>query len=112
MGSLVIVVMQVCIQILLHLVDGLIPNLPPLDTEVLVQQGSVQALDKTVALWSADLGGAMLDPFELQEELVGMLVGASTKLATVVRQNRCNAGPMLVKEGEHVFVQHMHGGQW
>jgi len=41
---------------------------------MLVQQGSVQSFGKAVALWPAHFGGAVLDPFQLQEDLIGMLI--------------------------------------
>ena len=46
---------------------------------------SVQ-LDDAVGLRALDAGGAVLD-LELQEQLVGMLVGLAAELATVVGQH-------------------------
>lgn len=63
------------VERLLHLVDGLEPRLSPFDAEVLVEHGAVEALDDAVRLRPAHLGGAVFDLFELQEQLVGVLVG-------------------------------------
>lgn len=59
--------MQVGVEILLYLFQRLVPGLSPLDAEVLVQQGPVQSFDEAIALRTAHFGGAMLDPFELQD---------------------------------------------
>lgn len=74
-GALVIVDHQVVVEHALHLLDGLEPGAPALDTEVLVQERAVQALDDAVGLWPLDLGGAVLDRLELQEQLVGWRSG-------------------------------------
>ena len=65
MGALLVVLDQVSIQIFLHLVNGLIPRFSSHDAEVLVEDGSVQPLDEAVGLGIVDLGGAVLDPFQL-----------------------------------------------
>ena len=80
MWSLGVVVLQVAIQVCLHLLYRLIPGRSPLDTEVFIQQGSMQSLDKAVALRPAHLGGSVLNPLQLQEQLVGMVVRAPTEL--------------------------------
>ena len=85
MWPLGVVVFQVAIQVCLHLLYRLIPGRPPLDTEVLIQQCAVQPLDKAIALRPAYLGGPVLNPLQLQEQLVGMMVRAPTELAPVVR---------------------------
>ncbi len=77
MWPLGVVVLQVC----LHLLHRLISGCPPLDTEVFIQQCAMQSLDKAVALRSAHLGGPVLNPLQLQEQLVGMVVRAPTELA-------------------------------
>jgi len=108
MGSFPVVVVQVGVEVLLHLLNGLVPGLAALDPEMLVQQRPVKALDKAVALWPANFGGTMLDPFELQEQLVGVPVGAPAKLAAIVGEDRGDGRFMLVEEGEHVFVEHVN----
>ena len=66
MWPLGVVVLQIAIQVCLHLLYRLIPGRPPLDTEVFIQQGSMQPLDKAVALRPAHLGGSVLNPLQLQ----------------------------------------------
>ena len=86
MWPLGVVVLQVAIQVCLHLLYRLIPGRSPLDTEVFIQQCAMQSLDKAVALRPAHLGCPVLNPLQLQEQLVGMMVWAPTELAPVVRQ--------------------------
>ena len=79
-----VVVDDVCIEVGLHLLDGLVPLLAAHDAETLVEQGAVQALDKAVGLRALDPGGAVLDLLELEKEFVGMAVFAAAELAPVV----------------------------
>lgn len=55
--------------------------------EVFNQQGSMQPFDKAVDLWPVYLGGPVLNPLQLQEQLVGMIVRAPAELAPIVRQD-------------------------
>ena len=82
MWPLVVVMFQVAIQVCLHLPHRLIPDRPPLDAEVFIQQGAVQPLDKDVALWPAHLDCPVLNPLQLQELLVGMMVRSPAELGT------------------------------
>lgn len=72
---------QIIVQVLLHLFQGLVPLGAPLDAEVFVQQGAVQPLDEAVALRSPNLGGAVLDLFELKEQLIRMLILPAAELS-------------------------------
>ena len=70
---------------------------------MLVEEGSVQALDEAVGLGSTDLGGAVLDVLGLEEQLVGKMVGAASELASVIAQH--GGDPCLVGvEGEEDVV--------
>jgi hypothetical protein len=51
---------------------------------VLIEQDAMQALDDAVRLRALDPGGAVLDLFELQEQLVRLLVGLAAELAAVM----------------------------
>ena len=75
---------EVVVEHGLHLLDGLEPGLVALDAEVLAEQRAVQPFDNAVGLRPADLGVLVLDAFELQERLVGILVLAAAELAAVV----------------------------
>lgn len=109
MGPFMVVVVQVGIEILLHLLDRLVPGFASFDSEVLVQQGSVQTLNKAVVLRPANFGGSMLDAFELQKQLVGMLIRPTAVLPAIVRENGCDCGIVLLEERQDVFIEHMHG---
>lgn len=65
------------VEVLLHGFDAFVERLASHDPEVLVEQGPVQAFDEAVGLRPSDLGGAMLDVLELQEQFVGMAIGSS-----------------------------------
>jgi hypothetical protein len=54
---------------------------------VLIEKRAMEAFDEAVALRPANFRGPMLDPFELQEELVGMLIGSPAELPAVIREN-------------------------
>lgn len=74
MGAPGVVCNEPIIEHGLHLLDGLEPGSPPLDTEVLVEHGAMEALDYAVGLRTLDPCGAVFDLFQLQEELIGMLI--------------------------------------
>ena len=57
MGPFGVVVNEVGIEVLLHGFDAFVELLSSHDAEVLVQQGTVQALDKNVGLGPSDFGG-------------------------------------------------------
>ena len=63
------------VERLLHLFDGLEPGPAAFDAEVLVEERAMEALDDPVGLRPADLGFAVLDAFELKEQLVGRRSG-------------------------------------
>ena len=107
---LVVVGLQVSIQVLLHLRNRLVPGRPALDPEVLFEERAVEPLDEAVGLGSADLRGAVLDVLELQEELVGVLVGSAAVLAAVVAQDRPDLYGVLFEEGQRVVVQDLNRG--
>ena len=74
MGALVVVVLEVLLQVGLHLLDRIVPLLSALYAEVLVKQGAVEPLHEAVGLGPLDLGGPVLYALDLQEELVRMAV--------------------------------------
>ncbi len=47
----------------------------------------MQPLDKAVALRPAHLGGPVLNPLQLQEQLARVMVRTSAELAPIVRQD-------------------------
>ncbi|MNP50915.1 hypothetical protein D3C76_1452050 [compost metagenome] len=68
----------------------------------------MQPLDKAVALRPAHLGGSVLNPLQLQEQLVGMMVRAPTELTSVIRQNGVDPRLVGFEERQHCFVEHMN----
>ncbi len=70
----------------------------------------MQPLDKAVALRPAHLGCPVLNPLQLQEQFVGMMVWAPTELATVIRQDGIDPSLMGFKERQHRFIEHMNRG--
>ena len=81
------IVMKEGIEIGLKLRQILVPGLSALDTEVFIEHRAMEALEITVALRPADLGGAVLDAFELEEKFVGMPVRPVAELPAVIRDD-------------------------
>jgi hypothetical protein len=79
-----VVVLQVDVQVLLHLIYRLVELLSSHHAEVLVEKGPVKPLDKAIALRPTHSRGPVLYALELKEELVRMTIGATTELATIV----------------------------
>lgn len=92
MGALGVVGLEVEIEVSLHLVEGLVPGGSALHPEVFVEERPVEALDEAVGLGPADAGGAVLDAFELEEELVGVPVGAAAEIRGRCRTGWCGCG--------------------
>ena len=109
MGPAGVVGLKIAVQVLLHLVERLVPGRPALDPEVLFEERPVEPLDEAVRLGPADLRGAVLDLLELEEELVGVLVGPAAVLAAVVAQDRPDLYAMLLEERQRVVVQNLNG---
>lgn len=110
MGTLGVVDDEVGVEVGLHLVEALIELGPPHDAEVFIQEGTVQAFDVAVGLRAANLGGAVLDLLELQEQLIGMFVGPAAELSSVVRQYRGDPGIVRLEGRDDVVVHDVHGG--
>lgn len=110
MRPALIVADEVIVENGLHLLDGLEPGAAAFDAEVLVKQRAMQAFDDAVRLRALDPGGAVLDLLQLEEQLVGVLVGSSAELATVVGEHRIDLGALRLEGGEHVVVHEVHGG--
>ena len=111
MRALSIVVLEIRVQRLLHLFHGFVPYLSALNPKMLVEQGSVQAFNEAVALRAANQGRPMLDAFKLEEQFVRVLVRATAKFASVVRENRLDPGFVFLEEGQNVLVEHVHRRQ-
>lgn len=105
MGPFFVVAFEVDVEVSLHLLDAFVPLGSPLDTEVLIEQG----LHVTVALWAANSGGAVLDAFQLKEQLTGVPILATAELSAVIAENGCDLGLLLLEEAKHVVVQDMDG---
>lgn len=103
-GTVVVVGREEDVEIGLELGKILVPGLAALDAEVLVEQGAVEAFEVAVALRAADPGGAVSDAFELEEELVGVLVGPAAEFAAVVGKDGFDGGLVFLEEGQDVVV--------
>ena len=99
MGPPGVVGLKIRIQILLHLLDGLVPGRAALDPKMLLEKGAVEPLDEAIGLRPADPGGAVLDVLELQEELVGVAVRPAAVRAPVVAQDGPHLHAVLLEEG-------------
>lgn len=106
-----IVCSEESIEIFLHFDDVLVEFGAALDAEVLVEQGSVEAFEESVALRASDLGRAVRDAFELQEQFVRVLVGSAAELAAIVREHGLDGGFVFFKEGQDVVVEQVDGSE-
>lgn len=70
---------EVVVEHDLHLLDRFGPGATPLDREVLVKQGAMDAFDDAVRLRAFQARRLVRDVLELGEQLVGLLVGAATE---------------------------------
>lgn len=52
----------------------------------------------------------MLNPLQVQEQLVGMVVRSSTELAPVIRQDGLDPSLMGFEERQYRFIEHMNRG--
>ena len=110
MRPALIVADEIVVENNLHFVDGLEPGAAPFDAEVLVKQRSMQPFDDAVGLRALDPGGAVLDLFELQKQLVGMLIGPAAELAAVVGEHGVDLGVVLLEGRNDIAVHQVHGG--
>jgi len=109
-GGLVVAVEE-GVEIDLHLREVFIPGFAALDAEVFIEEGAVEAFEIAVGLRPADLGGAVLDAFELEEELVGVLVRPAAELAAVVGEDGFDRDLVGFEERQDVVVEEMDGGE-
>ena len=110
-GPLMVVFVKECVEVVLHLDDVIVKGGAALDAEVFVEEGAVEAFEVSVALRAADLGGAVFDAFELEEEFVGVVVRASAELAPVVGEDGLDGDLEFLEEGQDVVVEEVDGGQ-
>ena len=87
MGPLGVVGDQIGVEVVLHGFEAAVELLPSHDSEVLVEQGSVQALDEAVGLGPADPGGAVFDLLDLEEQLKGMTLGPAAVFPAIVAEH-------------------------
>ncbi len=59
-----------------------------------------------------DPGGAVLDAFELEEQLVGVPAGPAAVFAAVVGEHGGDLGTVALERRQDVVVQEMHHGHW
>jgi hypothetical protein len=89
----------------LHLLDRFEPGPAPLDAEMFVEHSAMKAFDDAVGLRPSDFGRLVLDLFELQEELVRMLVRPAAEFAPIVREHRLDHGLMGLEGRDDVAVE-------
>jgi hypothetical protein len=58
--------------------------------------------DEPVALRATNWGRLVPDPFELQEELVGVVIRPATELPPIIAQDHRHHRAMVFEEGQHL----------
>jgi len=81
---LMVVVVQVGFQIALHLFNRFISGRSAGDAKMLVKQGAMQSLDKTVALGAPHTRCSMMDAFKLEKQLKRMLIRPTAILSIII----------------------------
>jgi len=72
---------------------------------------STKPLDcEAVGLRPADLGGAVLDLLELEEQLAGVAIGPAVELAPVAREHGVDPSALSLEGGQHVVVHQVDRG--
>jgi len=110
MGSLEVVVLEVAIEVGLDFLDGVVPGCSPGDSEAFVEERSVHSLNETVGARPPDLGATMLESLEGQQELVGLMLGASAEFPSVVRECGSDRDTKRFVEGQDSIVEQVAGG--
>ena len=65
---------------------------------MVLKQGSVEPFHKPIALRPADLGGAVLDLLQLQEQLIGVSTRPAAELSAMIGEHGLNPGLMPLEE--------------
>lgn len=79
--------------------------------KALVEDGTVEPLDKAVRLGRLDRGPSMLGAVQIEVEFVEVALGAA-ELAAVVGEQGFNRQVEIAVERSHVVVQHRQRGFW
>lgn len=108
MRSALIVSDEVVVEHDLHFLDGLEPGLASLGADVLVVQRMVEALDDALELRPLHFRRAMLDLLQLQQQLVGTLIGTSTELAHMAAQNDVDLRDGGLEARDDIVVHELH----
>ena len=88
------------VKVLLDLRDGVVPDGPPLDAKMFLEEPAVETRNQAVGRGPPHVGGSVFDVLELREELVGMLVRPTVLLASVVAQDRSVRRSYFVGQSE------------
>lgn len=70
----------------------------------------MEALDDAVGLRTTHPGGAVSDLFELEEGFVGVAVGPSAELPSVVGENDLDLRAMALEGRQHIVIEGVDGG--
>src|SRR5262245_16030617 len=109
MTPLEVVVLQEAVKVTLNLGRFEIPGGAAGDTEALVEQRAVHALDEAVGPGRANLGRPMLDTVHGQEQFEGVLLGAPAVLSTIVGKDRPDGDAQRLVEGQDALVEEVTG---
>ena len=78
---------------------------------MLVEQRAVEAFDNPVGLRPLHVGVPVLDPLQLEEQLVGVAVGSTAELPAIVTEHGLDGDALRLEGRQHVGVERMHGGE-
>lgn len=95
----------------LHFLERIEPGAAAFDAEMLVKQRAVQTFDDAVGLRAFDLGALVLDPLQLQEQLIGVLVLAATEFAAIIAEHGVDGRSLGLEGGQHLVIDGVDRGQ-
>ena len=110
MAPLQVVVLHEAIEVTLNLLGRGVRGGAAGDAEALVEQRAIHAFDEAVGARRPDLGGAMVDVLQGEQQLVGMLLGTATVFPAIVGEDRAYDDPEGLGEGEDAIVEQIARG--
>ncbi len=83
------------------------PGRPSLDTEVFIQQGAVQSLDKAILCGLRTLVVRCSMPSSFRNKFVEVMVRSPAELTPIVRQDCIDPCLMSLENRQYRFIEHM-----
>jgi hypothetical protein len=110
MFAFIVVLFEPRIKISLQGVDRLIDFLAEDGAVKLVEHGRVQPLDDSVGLRRPGLGASVVDVFDVQIQLVFMMLGVAAEFRATVRQHAQQRNVEAIEERNDAIIEQIGRG--